>query len=273
MIAEGPSRVLRRRHRFSRHVLTFLGLGLWLVAFIPPILSWARDYEFVQAVQFCLFAVAVPCLIVKGAAWSLFGSSGSEPAVYDLEGTALATPATRWFDRLAERLNARRGHGLVVALLVVFIAQAIAWRSTPVVDALVRNPWLSTVESLCLVGFGVPLWLELVQSPPFRPRATRPYRIGVAAVAMWTIWVIAYLTAMSPKPWYRAFHQSARPLLSLAADQQLTTGLMWFMAGAAFMPVVFSNLNQWLKSEDDPDEELYQLVRRSRTRGFFGTNP
>ena len=69
---------------------------------------------------------------------------------------------------------------------------------------------------------------------------------------MWTVWVIAYLMAMSPNPWYRTFHRATRPVLSLAADQQLTTGLMWLIAAVAFMPVVFWNLNQWLKSEDDP---------------------
>jgi hypothetical protein len=62
-------------------------------------------------------------------------------------------------------------------------------------------------------------------------------------------------------------------LFSLAIDQQVTTGLMWFIAASAFLPVIFANLNRWLQSEDDPDEELYNLVRRDRSRGFFGTNP
>ncbi len=271
MIAEDPIRVPRGGRRRGRQTLTLSGLGLWLIVLVPPILSWASGYEFVQAVQFCVFAVAVPCLIVMGDSWPLLGATTSEPIAHDLEGVALATPPTRLLDRLVQRVSARRGHGRVVTLLLVFIVQAIVWRSTPVVDSLVRDPWLAIIESLCLVGAGVPLWLELVESPPFRPRATRPYRIGVAAIAMWTIWVIAYLMAMAPNPWYRAFHE-ARPVLSRAADQQLTTALMWLISAVAFMPVVFSNLNQWLKSEDDPDEELYQLVRKSRTRGFFGTN-
>ena len=47
---------------------------------------------------------------------------------------------------------------------------------------------------------------------------------------------------------------------------------MWFIAAAGFLPIVFVNLYRWLQSEEDPDEELYQLVRKDRTRGFFGTN-
>jgi len=271
VIADGFTRTLRRGRR-GWGILTLLGLGLWLIVLVPPIISWTGGYEFVQAGQFCAFAVAVPCLLVLGDPWRRPTLASTEAAPYDLEGAALTPPATGLIDRLAQRASARRGHARVVTLLIVFIAQVIVWRSTPVVDALVRSPWLSVVESLCLVGAGVPLWLELVESPPFRPRATRPYRIGVAAIAMWTVWVIAYLMAMSPNPWYRTFHRATRPVLSLAADQQLTTGLMWLIAAVAFMPVVFWNLNQWLKSEDDPDEELYQLVRRDRARGFFGTN-
>jgi hypothetical protein len=90
---------------------------------------------------------------------------------------------------------------------------------------------------------------------------------------MWTVWVLAYLMAMSQNSWYRNIHHVAGRGLSQSADQQVTAGVMWFITAAAFLPVIFSNLNRWLKSEDDPDEELYQLIRRDRTRGFFGTNP
>jgi len=78
---------------------------------------------------------------------------------------------------------------------------------------------------------------------------------------------------MAQNSWYTGFHHVSRRLFSLAADQQVTTALMWFITAAAFLPIIFSNLNRWLQSEDDPDEELYHLVQRDRSRGFFGTNP
>ena len=98
------------------------------------------------------------------------------------------------------------------------------------------------VESVALVAGGVLLWLELIDSAPFRPTIARPYRIGIAAIAMWTQWVIAYLMAMDKNSWYRGFRHVSERLLSLAADQQLTTALMWFITAAVFVPVVFSNL-------------------------------
>ncbi len=51
-------------------------------------------------------------------------------------------------------------------------------------------------------------------------------------------------------------------------DQQLTAGVMWGVAGACFIPLIFWNLLQWLSSEEDPDEELHRLVREERRRAL-----
>ncbi len=53
------------------------------------------------------------------------------------------------------------------------------------------------------------LMVEIVESPPFSPGISRPYRIGVAAVVMWSAWVVAYLAGMSHDSWYTAFHHVA----------------------------------------------------------------
>jgi cytochrome c oxidase assembly factor CtaG len=154
----------------------------------------------------------------------------------------------------------------------VFVAVALAWRLSPVVDALVRHAWLSIVESLTLVVVGVALWLDLIESDPFKPCTTRPFRIGASAIAMWVIWIDAYVMAMTKSSWYPAFESVSHRALSVSADQQLTAGVLWLFAALTFVPVVFWNLNQWLRSEEDPNDELYRLVRQERTRGFFGTD-
>ena len=52
--------------------------------------------------------------------------------------------------------------------------------------------------------------------------------------------------------------------LSVAADQALTTGVLWFTSLCVFMPVIFTNLVLWLRSDEDPDDALYRLVRDRR---------
>jgi cytochrome c oxidase assembly factor CtaG len=148
-----------------------------------------------------------------------------------------------------------------------FLGAVIFWRTPLSVDALARHPWLLAAEAVTLVAAGVGLWLELVESPPLTPRLSRPNRVALAAVSMWTIWILAYLVGLSHGPWYPGYaHQPGRGL-SLSADQQLTTGTMWFVSGCAFVPVVFWNLIRWLQTEEDPDQELHHLVRLERTRG------
>jgi cytochrome c oxidase assembly factor CtaG len=237
------------------------------------VLTWSGQYEFVQGTQFCLFAVAIPALLVVGGPWRWLNLTSNEPLSVDQDGRLVSPDTLRPLDRWAHARSMRKGYRRAVTLLLIFVGLSILWRSAPVVDALIRHPWLSIVESITLVVAGVFLWLELVESPPFRPTTARPYRIGVSAIAMWTIWVIAYLMAMAQNSWYRGFSHVSHRLFSLPVDQQVTTALMWFVTAAAFMPIIFSNLNRWLQSEEDPDEELYHLVRRDHSRGFFGTNP
>ena len=169
-------------------------------------------------------------------------------------------------DRVAA---ARRRHpepARSVAYLVLDVALVVAWRIPPSVDALARHGWLSLLEAVTLVAAGVGLWLELVESPPFSPRLARPKRIALAAVAMWTIWVTAYLVGLSHASVYRSYAHVVGRDLSVSADQALTTGILWLTSLCAFIPVIFSNLVLWLRSDEDPDDALYRLLR-DRRRG------
>lgn len=260
-------------HTLRRNTLALSGLVLWALSLVPPILSWASRYEFVQALQFSLFCLIVPYLLVAGGLWRWFGLTSDEPIQIDNDGQLVAPARLRRFDLIARSMTMRKGHRRAIIFVLLFMADAIVWRLSPVVDTLVRHSWLSIIESLCLVGAGVFLWVELVVAPPFHPSAARPYRIGVSAVAMWTLWVLAYLMGMDQGSWYPAFHYHAGHWPSSWLDQLLTTGVIWFISAGAFLPVIFSNLVQWLKSEEDPDHELHQLIRKDRVRGFFGTRP
>lgn len=273
MTTEPPREQFSPKRVLFHDLLTSAGFVVWVVVLTPPVLTLTGQYEFVQSTQFCLFAVVIPALLVVGGPWRWFNLTSNEPFSIDHDGQPISPAHPRRLDRWAQIRSTRRGYRRAVTLLLIFVAQSIMWRSAPVVSALIRHPWLSIVESIALVLGGVFLWLELVESRPFRPTTARPYRIGVSAIAMWTVWVIAYLMAMAQNSWYTGFHHVSRRLFSLAVDQQVTTALMWFISACAFLPIIFSNLNRWLQSEDDPDEELYHLVRRDRSRGFFGTNP
>ena len=146
-------------------------------------------------------------------------------------------------------------------MLVAFIVLAIAWRLPATVNALARDPGVAVAEMVTLIGGGSGLWLELVGSRPLLPRLSRPQRAVMAAVAMWTIWVLAYIMGMSKVAWFAAYSHAAGDGLGTAADQQVAVGILWAVPALCFAPVIYGVLMAWLRDSQDPDEELRSAVR------------
>ncbi len=232
----------RRRDWFSVAAAVVL-----VVAVTPPFEPDARRYVLAEAIQFTLVALALPALL------------------------ALASPfewlASRWDAGRLARTSARRDtirterRGLVrlLARVVVFLAAVIVWRLPVTVDALSRSPGLIAAEIVTFAVVGVTFFAELVQSPPLPPIVTAGQRIVPCAVAMWVIWILAYLVGFSHSVWYPAVHPT-RPGLSVIADQELATGCLWVAAAAAFLPVIFTNLVRFLRGDDEVHDEVARIV-------------
>jgi cytochrome c oxidase assembly factor CtaG len=238
---------------------------LFLVVLVPPMATEAGRYEYLEAVRFSILAVVVPALLVLGAPWQSLHLSGPS-AASSPEESRTAGQSSRPMDRLAAGRRRHLGLGRSIAILLLEMVLVVAGRTPLVVDALAGHSWLVPLEAVCLVVCGVALWLELVESPPVVPRLTRPKRIAIAAVAMWTIWTSAYLVGLSQTSVYGHYQGLTGGGLSFASDQEIGTFVLWFAAAAAFVPVVFWNLVTWLRAEEDPDEGLHRLVRENRRR-------
>jgi cytochrome c oxidase assembly factor CtaG len=235
--------VLSRLSR-KRSWLAIVAAILVLVSLVPPVGTYARRYVSVEALQFTVFATVVPALIVLGAPWRLL-------------------LPRRFFRLLEDRRAARPPHGSGFTrgapILGVFIAAVIVWRLPVTVNALATRPGLAVVEMVTLVAAGCALWLELVESPPLLPRLSRPLRAVFAAVAMWTIWILAYILGFSHVAWFPAYVHPGG--LNPVIDQEIATGIMWAVSALCFVPVVFVTALTWLRDSEDPDEALRALVR------------
>lgn len=251
---------LARQAKGRPRVAALVGaLFLLVAAVVPPLASSARRLEVIEALQFLLLGVAVPALLVLGAPWRSLGLS-DDVASPDAEGVS-APEQPRLVDRIASSRRRHREPVRSLAYLLLYLGAVVLWRTPAGVDGLVRHPWLLAFEALTLVLTGVGLWAELIVSPPLVPRLTHPMRIAVSAIAMWTIWITAYLLGLSHTSVYVPYRHVAGQELSVWADQALTTGLLWLFALAAFFPVIFSNLIVWLRGDDEADEALYKIVR------------
>jgi len=235
--------------------LTLAAAGLALGVLLPPVGSYARQYAFVETLQYVIFAVAAPGLLVLGAPWRLPELSRRD-----------APPG------LPSRLAPSRWPGLSRpgTVLVAFIAAVIAWRLPAAVNALPGAPALTVAELVTLFAAGAAVWLELVDSPPLMPRLSRPQRAAMAATAMWTLWVLAYITGMSHGAWFSAYDHAAGHGLSTAADQQLAAGIMWAVPALCFAPVIYGMLIPWIGDSENPDDELREASRHERARAGLG---
>lgn len=210
--------------------------------FLPPLSHLARRYEWGEVLRYGILAMVVPLLVVLGAPWRR------------------AAPAAALARGRARHPELGRALGFVLLDAVVMV-----WWFTPAaVRATNGNLWLTPLEAATLIACGIGLWLELVESPPLVPRSSRLRRVVLGAVAMWLVWIEAYLVGLSQSGWYRNFGHVAGHGLSRAADQQVTAVVLWSIATVVFVPVIFLNALRWLHSEEDPDEEFNRLMREER---------
>ena len=221
-----------------------LGAAVFLAVAVavPPLSVLARRYEFLEAFQFAAYAMAVPALFGLGVPRTRLGS-------LRLPGEVRAREAARTY-RSDGSPGRRPAIGRSALSLGLFLGAVVAWRTPLAVDAIERHPWLLPAEAVTLVLAGGVLWLELVPPRAPGPLSPRPLSAATAALAMWTLWTVAYLVGFSSSSWYTAFPHVAGRWPSLAADQQFSTAVLWLVATVTFLPVVFWDVAAWLRSDE-----------------------
>jgi cytochrome c oxidase assembly factor CtaG len=195
---------------------------------LPPAAGYGRQYAFAQALQFVIFAVAGPALLALGTRWRTLAP------------------------RLAGGGLPRRPAARAAIRLVAFIAVAITWRLPVTVNALARHPALAVAEMITLLAAGTGIWAELAGPPPARGQLPRPARAATAAAAMWTIWILGYITGMSGTSWFAAYHHGAPGGLGAAADQQIAVAILWAVPALCFLPVLYVTVIAWLGGGTSP---------------------
>ncbi|MDA8391604.1 MAG: cytochrome c oxidase assembly protein [Actinomycetota bacterium] len=272
---------LRKAGAPSRHLgspsLVRIAVIVWLAAFVWPVWNLARSYTVGVALQEGLFALAVPVLVVLGAPWgalaAVVGKRPPEvrrvrPSLRSVERAPTGFKIDLGRDRpgMGTGLGGgSRGTWKAWLALGFFVASYACWRTPFAVDGLHRISALVLLEAAWLCVAGVLLWMELVGSGVFSPRCDRPARMGIAAVAMWSVWIMGFVLGFSHTPWYRAYLRSGDALSGMI-DQEMTAGLLFLTGVAAFVPLIFSTLIRWLRSQDDTDDALYEALREEASR-------
>ena len=271
----------------ARGWLAVAALVLAVACLVPPVSALAARYVLAETVQFACFAMVVPGLLVLGAPWRLLGLAGRAP---DRGSDSLSrNTGTTYPDvrkdgpghpdpgRPADRLARARGRHpsfmRSVAFLAAFAAVAVAWRLPPVIDAVARHPGLAVAELASLLITGAALWLELVASPPLRPRGRGLHLAVIAAFAMWVIWVVAYILGLATHGVFHAYRYHPGGPLSAVADQELATAVLWAVAAVCFMPVIFTSAHRWMHDGDNVEAELERVAGTAALPAVRGWEP
>jgi len=204
------------------------GAILSLALVLPPAVGDASHNPVVQALQWLAFAVATPALLVVGG----------------------AVPQVR-----VRRLARFRLQPAVIAALTLlpYLVLVVAWRLPAAVAALAGSQALTVLEMVTLIAGGYVLWAALIGGDPAASPLPRPLRAAMAAVAMWTIWVIAYITGMSATG---LTHAQAG-----ANGRELAVAIMWAVAAVCYVPVVYVMMMRWLGGRDEAGAEAVRQAR------------
>jgi cytochrome c oxidase assembly factor CtaG len=206
-----------RHARWAGRWLAVAG-GVLLVLGVMPLELLVREYLFAESVQFSAFAIVIPSLLVLGAPW---------------------VPR-----------RARLPFGGAMAVVVAFAGGCLLWRLPPVLDALAGHPALRVAELGTLLLAGTLLWLQLAGSPSSPATLTRTQRAGLAALAMWSVWVIAYVLGFANHAVIHGYDSAGT--LGVVADQEISAALLWALSGACFIPVIAVTLLGWLRDGVTP---------------------
>jgi cytochrome c oxidase assembly factor CtaG len=263
--AAGPPRLPIPRYWYA-----IAAVVLVLAMLLPPMAVLARRYIYAETIQFCVFAMVGPALIVLGAPWRFLRlSRAGNAAGADAHA---AGPA----DLLAAQRRQQTSFLRSAVFMLAFMAVSLAWRLPPVMDAVARQPVLVLAEMVTLLATGTGLWLELIDSPPLTPRLPHPQRAAIAALSMWFTWAVAYVLGFASHAVLHAYNGAGRGL-SVIADQEIAVGLVWGVTGLCFVPVVITMMLRWLTHSEDPDEEFQRVVRdeanRAAVKGWGGRRP
>ena len=228
-----------------------------ILGMLLPAESYARRYAFAETLQFVIFAVAAPVLLVLGGPWRIPGLTRDQDR---LPGPARRLPLSRW-----------PGVSRPAAVLLAFIAVVVAWRLPVTVNALPGHPALTVAEAVTLLAAGAGVWRELAR-PPLLSGLSRPQRAAMAAGAMWTIWVLAYVMGMSHGAWFAAYRHAGHGL-STAADQQFAVAIMWVVPALRFAPFIYGTLISWIGDSEYRDQDLREVIRQESTRPSLAGRP
>jgi putative membrane protein len=221
------------------------GLLALVLAFDSPIAAYDNRLISVHMSQHMLLMMVAPPLILLGAPWLPIW----QPLPLGFRRT-VAKQLARGVWAAPLRRGGRWAARPLPALLLASVTM-VAWHVPTLYDATVRNGAIHDLEHALFFVTSLLLWVQLIDSRPFRSHLDYLQRAAYGIAALAVGWILAIVLALAPSPLYTAYaDQPSRPGgLSALADQQLAAGVLWVPGSIALTVAICINFYLWLDPE------------------------
>jgi cytochrome c oxidase assembly factor CtaG len=233
-----------RRRIVPWRALSFAaGLVTVVVALDSPLERLADDLFWAHMLQHVLLMMVAAPLIVLGAPWMPFWRPLPLGLRRRVARAIVKSPSLAWL---------RRGARLIAAPVpawLLFNVDLGVWHVPAAYDLTLSNGAAHYAEHVSFLMLGLLFWVQLIDSPPFRPRLASFGRVVYATAGSAASWLLAVVLTLATTPLYPAQHAGHHGLSALA-DQQLAAGVMLGPGSIPYAIVVFYWLYVWLAPDD-----------------------
>jgi cytochrome c oxidase assembly factor CtaG len=230
--------------RLARAVAYQAGLLLALLAVVSPMGYWSYRFIWVRDLQDVMLAIAAPALIVLGAPWlPLSRGLGLSGRLRRLERSGEAEDE-------AGPVVQPGWQTLPILVTVAFCALWWVWHLPGPFDAAVTSSLAYAAEVVTYLAVGILFWLQLVESPPLRPRLAPLNRVALVVGAAASCTVLGLIRVYGPGLAYPAYLGLGHRLASVVAYQQVGGAILWVIPLIPFSIVAVALVVRWLKDEE-----------------------
>jgi cytochrome c oxidase assembly factor CtaG len=238
-LAADASRISLPSGRLKEAALIQAGLVTAMLAIIPPLGDWSREYLWVRACQALVLCFAAPMLIVAG--------------LHRHPAESARWPSSPW-SRMVPVVAA-------VAFNVCFLGSQV-----PAVFDLVTGSTLArAVEQGLFLGIGVWFWLQIFrpQPGPWQPPLRRLVLVTATTVAS-TVLGMALVFGWGVV--YTGYANSQHHVMTVLDDQQLAGAVLWMGVLPFLVTAGVILLNAWLNDEDADRPADPEVLKRRAMR-------
>lgn len=161
--------------------------------------------------------------------------------------------------RPVSSIVARRPGWRLVAAWTAVVVTMYGTHLTGLYDAALSDPWVHGLEHALYLGSSILLWSTVIGTG----RSVAPARVGLAALTMGPLVLLAMVLTAAERPLYGNYVRQLG-IAGALDDQRQGAAIMWIGMMLGFLPLLILSVWRWAQREQEAQE------RRERMEDLLG---